>query len=101
MKEEELRKMAICGICEKKFGHTNLPLFWRLTIERFALDMRTIEQQDDLAMMLGSSVLASVMGPDKTMAKSVMKPVKITICEDCIMKPTIIAMLAERESEAA
>ena len=96
MKEEELRKSAICGVCEKAFGHTGLPLFWRITIERFGVNLKSIQRQDGLAQMLGSPALATVMGPGQDMVKPMMDPVKVTICEDCIMKPTIIAMLAER-----
>ena len=97
MKEEELRKSATCGVCEKPVGHTGLPLFWRITIERFGVEMKAIQQQDGLAAMLGSSKLANVMGTDADMTKSMMDPVKVTICEDCIMKPAIIAVLAEKE----
>lgn len=97
MKEKELRESAKCGVCEKGFGDTGVPLFWRITIERFGVDMTAVRRQDGLAQMLGSSVLANVMGADEDMTKPTMDPVKVTICEDCIMKPVIIAALAERE----
>lgn len=96
MKEEELRKSAICGVCGRPVGHTGLPLFWRIKIERIGIDMKAVQSQDGLAQMLGSSKLANVMGTDADMTKPMMDPVKVTICEDCICKPTIIAMLAEK-----
>ena len=97
MKEDELRESAKCGVCGKGFGHAGLPLFWRITIERFGIDMTAVQRQDGLAQLVGSSELAQVMGTDADMTKPMMDPVKVTICEDCIMKPAIIAVLAEKE----
>ena len=97
MKENELREAGNCGQCGKGFGHTGMPFFWRITIERFAVDMDAIKSQDGLAQMIGSSELAQHMGTDADMAFKMMDPIKVTICEDCIMKPVIIAALAEKE----
>ena len=97
MKENELRESAKCGVCEKGFGHTGIPLFLRITIERFGIDMIAVQRQDGLAALVGSSPLANVMGTDADMTKPMMDPVKVTICEDCIIKPTIIAALAKKE----
>jgi hypothetical protein len=66
MKEKELREAATCIICGKPFGHTGLPLFWRVTIQRFGVDMGAVKRQTGLTMMLGgNALLASVMGPDE------------------------------------
>ncbi len=96
MKENALREIVDCGICLKPSGFTGIPLFWRITIERFGVDMAAVQRQDGLAQMLGSSQLANIMGTDADMTKPMMDPVKVTICEDCIMKPAIIAVLAEK-----
>lgn len=98
MKENELRKAATCGICHKKIGHTGLPLFWQITIERFGIDLRSIQRQDGLAAILGSSRLASVMGPGEEMTIPLLEPVKVSICDKCIMEPVIIAVLVEMAS---
>ena len=99
MKEHELRESAKCGVCGKGFGDTGIPMFWRITIERFGVDMAAVRRQDGLAQMLGSSPLANIMGTDADMTKPMMDPVKVTICEDCIIKPVIIAALAEKEKK--
>ena len=96
MKENELRESAKCGVCGNFFGHTGIPLFWRITVERFGIDMKAVQRQDGLAQLLGGSQLANIMGTDEDMTKPMMDPVKVTICEDCIIKPVIIAMLAEK-----
>lgn len=83
MKEAELRKHSVCSLCAKGIGASGLPLFWRVTVERFGVDLTAVRRQDGLGAMLGHSALAAVMGPDETMARPVMEPVKLTVCEDC------------------
>lgn len=82
MKESELRQHATCSLCSRKIGHTGVPLFWTATVTRFGLDAQAIQRQIGLGMML-SPALAGVMGPDEDMAKPVMDPVTITVCESC------------------
>lgn len=97
MKENELREIAQCAICNRPFGHTGLPLFWRITVERFSVDMGAIQRQDGLAALLGgNSLLAGIMGPDNDMAEPMMDAITITVCESCAMEDQIcIAALAE------
>lgn len=99
MKELELRQRATCAVCQSGIGATGLPLFWVLTIERFGLDMQAIQRQQGLTMMLGGHAgIASVMGPDEDMAKPMMEPVKVSICESCAMRPVLVVALAEEGS---
>jgi hypothetical protein len=94
MKERELRDIANCEMCGKPFGHTGLPLFWRVTVERFGVDQNAARRQDGLAAIIGSS-LAMHMGPDEDIAKPMMDPVKVTLCENCALHGrTPIAALA-------
>jgi len=63
MKEQELRDLAVCKSCGKKLGasfrdnHT-LPIFWKLTIERFILDDAAMRRQAGLEMMMGGEMKA-------------------------------------------
>jgi len=95
MKEKELREAAVCAVCHQPFGHTGLPFFWRVTIERFGVDIRAVQRQDGLAAMIGSSLIANVMGADEELAKPFMEPVKITVCEECSTENIMIAALVE------
>lgn len=95
MKEAELRKHARYNLCHRLIGESGLPLFWRVTIERFGLDLRAIEAQQGLAMMMGNAFLAGVMGPDRDMAKPVMDAAVITVCETCCTKSTCVAAMSE------
>jgi hypothetical protein len=93
MKEKELRQHAKCSLCRKPIMHAGLPLFYRVTVERFGIDMRAAQRQQGLGMMLSPS-LAMVMGPDEDMAMPMMEPVTITVCEHCSteMAPCIAAL---------
>lgn len=95
MKEAELLLYAKCSLCGKPIGHTGLPMFSRVTVERIGIIMKTVRRQDGLAALLGNSRLASVMGPDEEMTQSMGGTVTLSICEHCYLKPVIIAALAE------
>ena len=100
MKEQELREIATCAMCGQQIGHTGLPLFWRVRIERYGVKIDAVQRQTGLAMMLdGHAALAAVMGPDEDMAEKISSK-EITVCEDCSMKQTVIAVLAEDERNA-
>jgi hypothetical protein len=95
MKEAELRKHTTCSICNRKTLATGLPLFYRVTIERFGVDVRAMQRQDGLAQFLGSSRIASVMGTDEDMAAPIGEASVLTVCEDCSMDDKPVAHLAD------
>jgi hypothetical protein len=83
VKERELiEKHAVCSFCRNKIGHTGLPLFWRIRVERFGINMRALERQSGLAMMLQSTQIARAMGPDEDMTFAALD-VTLTACEAC------------------
>ena len=95
MKEAELRQHATCSLCSKPIGHTSLPLFWKVTVERFGIDMQAVQRQHGLGLMIGAP-LAAVMGPDETMARAVMEPKVLTVCEACACEHSApVAALSE------
>jgi len=98
MKESALRAAADCAICRQPFGHTGLPLFWRVSIVRYGVDLSAMRRQDGLTAMLGGHArLAQVMGANDDLAKPVGDAVTITVCEDCgTDRKLSIAALAER-----
>lgn len=99
MKEKELREAADCALCRKPFGHTGLPLFWRITVERLGVKLDVVRRQDHLAGFLGSPLLAMHMGEDREMTQPMMQPITVTICETCAMDRQygfLLPVLAER-----
>lgn len=99
MKESELRKYATCSACQKGIGHTGLPLFWRVTIERFGVNVHAARRQDGLAAHLGSPLLASIMGPDEEMTMPMMDAITLSLCETCALQSPPIAALTECGAE--
>ena len=95
MKERELRQHATCSLCRQKIGHTGLPLFWTVRIERFGVDLAAAQRQHGLGLMLGGP-LAMVMGPDEDLATPMMEPLTLTVCERCACERDLpVAALAE------
>lgn len=96
MKEKELRKYTLCANCHTDICSSGLPLFWRVKIERFGIDMNAVRRQDGLTAFLGGqSLLAQVVGPDEEMTQDMLKPVTVAICDACAMKPDLcLAVLA-------
>ena len=86
MKERELREIAKCALCHQPFGHEGLPLFWRVKIERYGVDLAAVQRQTGLAMMFnGNGAIAAVMGPDEDMAKRIGDSTEFTVCEKCAL----------------
>ncbi len=100
MKEQELRAHSICSLCMKKIGATGMPLFYRLTIERFGVKLDAVKRQAGLEMMLGGHVsIAQVVGPDEEMTVRVMDPLVLVVCETCSTERRFCTgQLAEMES---
>lgn len=98
MKEAELRQHSTCALCREKVGAAGVPLFWRVTVERFGIDLAAARRQDGLAAFLGSPVLANIMGDDADLAKPLMEPKALTVCEKCAMDKLAPLMVAGLET---
>lgn len=96
MKEKELREISTCHLCNKKFGHTGLPLFWTVEIKRHGLNVNAIQRQSGLTALLGGNpLIAEAMGPDEEMSE-VIDHCTLTVCEECAVNKSLpVAALAE------
>jgi len=92
MKENELRECAVCDQCGNKIGYEGNINFYRVTVKSYILNVGAIQRQDGLAMMMGSSQLANVMGTDEEMAIQIDEKT-ITVCADCITEPVMLTIL--------
>jgi hypothetical protein len=103
MKEEELRTHAKCSVCGKGIGHTGLPFFWTLTVDRYGLVLGALRRNGAIADYFGGghtgSVLARALGEDEDMAEKIMDTVTLTLCENCAMERLTIPALCEAEAE--
>lgn len=100
MRERELRQHAKCSACGELIGHTGLPLFSVVTIKRHGIKVDAVRRQDGLAAMLGSPLLAGVMGADEEMTE-IMDEGTFTLCEACAFDTPVLALLgiAARKEE--
>jgi hypothetical protein len=102
MKEKELRELATCSLCDKKIGETGLPLFYKLTVERFGLDLNACRRRMGLDLMIGSPVLAMAFSPDEDLAQSLHGPVTYSVCELCSQKnPAVMHAIEIEQTERA
>jgi len=100
MNEKELIEKSKCAGCGKPFGHTGLPLFWRLKIERIGVRVDALRRHDAMATFLGSRELAGVFSTESTLTDPVMEAVEITLCEECALSDVNIMVLAEKAGES-
>lgn len=96
MKPADIRP---CDLCGNPLCHTQVPLFWRVQIERLGIDLNVARQLDGLASFLGSSRLAEAFAPSTELVKSLHEtPDELLICERCALspegKPLPVAVLA-------
>ena len=97
MKEDELRKYTTCDKCGNKIMQNGNLNFYRVTVKGYLINLGAVQRQDGFATMIGSSMLANVMGRNEDMAMQ-MSDKTVTICADCICEP-IIPMALEEESD--
>lgn len=97
IKQTDIQKCASCGL---GVMHAGLPLFYRVTIQRYGIDHNAVMRQHGLELMLGgNAMLANVMGVDADIAKPITDLHDILICEICSTQAMMIALLAENDDE--
>ncbi len=93
MKEEELREHAICSTCHQTIGSAGSLSFWTIILEHHHIQMRAMQRLTGLTLQLGSAKLAQIMGVDEEMTKTIVGPVKFTMCEKCAEDEPLVNIL--------
>jgi hypothetical protein len=102
VREVELRKYANCSLCGKPIGHTRLPVFARVTVERIGILIEPLQRAAGLTALLGGSArLAHIMGTDEEMTQSIGGVVTLSVCEACYIRQISVAELAEHQDVLA
>lgn len=84
IKRKELKPCAICGHGVMRAG---IPIFYRITVETFFIDLRAVQRQHELEMMIGNPAIAHAMGPDADLAKRLEERVEpAIICQPCMLE---------------
>jgi hypothetical protein len=65
-------------------------MFFTIRIERYVLNLRAIQQQHGLELMLGNPTLAHAMGPDRDIANRVERKKAKIVCMACAMDKSIM-----------
>lgn len=96
MKQADLTPCALCGKGLMHDGHID---FYRVTVERHFVDMAAVQRRHGLELMLGSAVLAGVMGPDEDLTIELPGTQTANLCFDCALGHRVIELpdlLAEK-----
>ncbi len=90
-----------CLLCGKGMAHSNDLDFYRVKLERFMIDYGNVQMQRGLEMSMGAAAsLASIMGPDRDLAKEPSPHKSFLICGPCAMDKEIpLAFLSQRSAE--
>lgn len=97
LREKDLRALATCCACGRKVLATGLPLLYRVTIERFGVDVAAMKRQGGLAAFIGSAAIAGVMGPDLDMAERIGDAVQVAMCDSCGSSAPFAALFFEHQ----
>lgn len=96
MKANELRP---CDLCGKGLMHSGVPLFFRLTVERLAVDPQAIRERVGLATMFGNTpgagAIAEVFASRSDVATPFVERHELLVCENCAIDPHCVHSLAE------
>lgn len=85
-----------CGMCGLGVMHTGMPLFYRIKIQRYGVQMPAVHRAAGLEQMLGgNATLANIMGVDADLATPITDEIEILVCEECASKTTMVHALAE------
>jgi len=82
------RDLAPCAACGKRH---DAPVFYRVTVEQYAMDLAAMRRQVGLGMMMGgNAAIAAALGPDDDMAKQI-DSTTVTLCLDCATRLPALA----------
>ena len=89
MKANELQP---CAICTKGVMHAGMPLFWRVSLQRMAVDLEASRQLVGMETFFGNVALARVF-TDPDIASPFGEPRTILVCEQCAGESTSVYQL--------
>lgn len=68
------------------------PVFYRVTIETCGLDLRAIQRQAGLELMVGNAALAAALSPDEHIAKIIDRKVVFFTVPEAMEHPLAVAL---------
>ena len=86
MKRKDIKS---CVLCNKGIMHDNNILFYKVRLTRLGINLGAVRQRAGLEMMLGSVVLAEVMGPDEDLATQITSQ-EFLVCDTCALDRSLV-----------
>lgn len=93
MRRSELQR---CCVCAEGVAHDRQLLSTRVRVTRFGLNLSALRRQSGLEMMLGSPMLAAVMGPDEDLLKELEPEVTLMVCDQCAARTTVAELWSSK-----
>jgi hypothetical protein len=87
-----------CALCGKGVMHTQMPLFYRVRIERMGIDLDEVRRTDAMEKFFGGHVRIARAFQDPVLATPIGEAAHALVCEKCATQPHWLAELAERAS---
>lgn len=99
----DLKEMTPCALCGEALLPGN-PHFYRITLQSFIFDARTLQQLMGTAQVLGGNLaLGAVMAPSTTVAQAPVPASTFIVHQDCALNDrlgiTSLMLVAEEHSE--
>ena len=99
MKRDKLKPCVLCG---EGIAHDGQITFYQVKLVRMGINIRAIQAQHGLEMILGHPGLAQVMGPDEDLAVKIGDWEEALVCDNCaLMKSVPLMRLSEIINERA
>lgn len=87
-----------CASCGQGVGIAG-PVFYRVKVEQLVLDVRAVQREVGLEMMMGGNVaLARALSPERDFAKP-FREAEVLLCGACGIEPTVPAVLLDKADD--
>jgi hypothetical protein len=99
LKQEELTK---CILCDKGVMHSGNPIFFRITIEQFVVDVQAARRVHGMEQLTGNPEIARILGPSEDIAKVLNRKGPVLVCSDCSIfnsDPNVLLHLFSKSQE--
>jgi hypothetical protein len=92
IKQSDIKK---CKGCDKGVMHDNMLMFYTAKISQNVGNPMALQRQTGLEMMMGSPLLASVMGPNEDIAEEVDTTGEIWVCLECATTMPLAVLMGD------
>jgi len=85
MKEAKANEIQKCALCDLGVMNSHVPVFYTVKVDRMCIDMQAVKEQQALSVLVGNEEIASVMGPNRSIAKRIADGKEVWVCQNCAL----------------